>query len=132
VDRIGAAFLLSGNDGDRGPASLTMVREKAHDRIFPSPNCGMRSTTKPPGEESVRGMVAAAVGQRFVAVVPPETAASFPIVVRERTLFDSVPRAPFIIVVRWRKTRSIWLPQLPAVIFSSARALRILKSSNST
>jgi hypothetical protein len=34
-------------------------------------------------EESVRGMVAAAAGQRFVAVIPPETTSSFPIVERE-------------------------------------------------
>jgi hypothetical protein len=41
-----------------------------------------------------------------VAVIPPETAASFPIGAHERTLFDSAPRASFIIVVRWRKTRA--------------------------
>jgi hypothetical protein len=80
-------------------------------------------------EESVRGMVAAAVGQRFVAVIPPEAVASLPIVVRERALLDSAPLGPFIIVMSWRKTRSIWLPQIPAVTFSSATALRILKAS---
>jgi hypothetical protein len=84
-------------------------------------------------EESVRGMVAAAAGQRFVGVIPPETpetTSSFPIVEREGKLLEKAPRASFVILVSLRKTRSTWLPQIPAVIISSARALRILKASN--
>jgi hypothetical protein len=80
-------------------------------------------------EESVRGMVAAVVGHRFVEVIPPGTAASFPIVVREGALLEGTQWRPFVIVVSWRKTRSVWLPQIPSVIFSSAKILRMLKDS---
>jgi hypothetical protein len=81
-------------------------------------------------EESVRGMVAAAVGHRFVEVIPPGAAAAFPIMVRDGALLDGTQWRPFMIVVSWRKTRSVWLPQIPCVIFSSANVLRILKASS--
>ena len=81
-------------------------------------------------EESVRGMVAAVVGQRFVEVIPPGTSASFPVVVRESAQLKGAQWRPFVIVVSWRKTRSVWLPQIPGVIFSSAKALRMLKTSS--
>jgi hypothetical protein len=80
-------------------------------------------------EESVRGMVAAVVGQRFFEVIPPGATTTFPIVVRDSTMLEGAKRRPFVIVVSWRKTRSAWLPQIPGIIFSSAKVLRMLKAS---
>ena len=80
-------------------------------------------------EESVRGMLAAVVGQRFFEVIPPGATASFPIVVRDSTMLEGAKRRPFVVVVSWRKTRSVWLPQIPGIIFSSAKVLRMLKAS---
>jgi hypothetical protein len=42
---------------------------------------------------------------------------------------DSTELAPFVIVIGWRKTRSVWLPQFPVIVFSSARALRRLDAA---
>ncbi len=54
-----------------------------------------------------------------------------PLIVRKGELLDKActDLAPFMIVISWRKTRSAWLPQLPAVIFSSAKALRRLTAA---
>lgn len=51
-----------------------------------------------------------------------------PITIRKGELLDKdcTELRPFVIVVSWRKTRSVWLPQIPIVIFSSAKALRRL------
>jgi hypothetical protein len=40
---------------------------------------------------------------------------------------DSKDVAPFVMTVSWAET--YWLPQIPKVIFSSARAMRALKSA---
>jgi len=49
-------------------------------------------------------------------------------VVKDGALMDDDCRdvVPFIIVVSWRKTRAMWLPQPPKCLFSSVRALRRL------
>ena len=36
--------------------------------------------------------------------------------------------APFVVIVVWRKTQSVWLPQVPAVMFTSAKTIRKLNS----
>ena len=36
---------------------------------------------------------------------------------------------PFVLIVQWRKTRTLWLWQFPILIFCSARSLRLLASA---
>jgi hypothetical protein len=57
--------------------------------------------------------------------------AEFPIVVADGALMDDDARdvAPFVIIVNWRKTRAMWLPQPPNILFSSARSLRRLNQA---
>ncbi len=56
---------------------------------------------------------------------------SFPVTVGRAKLLDPDNNAwaPFVIVVSWRKTQSVWLPQFPRFIFSSARTLRLLSKT---
>ena len=42
---------------------------------------------------------------------------------------DSAYFAPFVVIMSWRKTRSVWLPQFPVIVFSSALALRRLDAA---
>jgi hypothetical protein len=81
--------------------------------------------------DSIRGVVAAAAGNGFAAVLKPEEDRGFPIIFRKGELVDreSTTHAPFVIIVSWRRTRSTWLPQMPAVIFSSAKTMRLLESA---
>lgn len=37
--------------------------------------------------------------------------------------------APFMVVVSWRRNSSSWLPQIPKIILSSAKAMRALKTA---
>lgn len=57
--------------------------------------------------------------------------AQFPIVVVDGALMDDDARdvAPFAIIVSWRKTSAMWLPQPPNVVFSSVRSLRRLNQA---
>jgi len=53
--------------------------------------------------------------------------AAFPIVVLNGRLLDEgAPRTPFLIIISWRKTSSMWLPQVPVFRISSVRALRTI------
>jgi hypothetical protein len=81
--------------------------------------------------DSIRGVVAAATGNGFAVVLKPEEDRGFPIIFRKGELVDreSTRCAPFVIVVSWRRTRSTWLPQMPAGIFSSAKTMRLLESA---
>ena len=74
---------------------------------------------------------AAAMYATFNAVLQPGELRSFPIVIRRSQLVDqdATAWAPFVILVSWRKTRSVWLPQWPPIIFSSARSLRLFAKS---
>lgn len=83
-------------------------------------------------DDSVHGIVTAAAKHSFEAVCAPGTETDFPIVFLDGGLMDidSQVRAPFIIIVSWRKTRSVWLPQLPALIFTSAKTVRTLDALN--
>ena len=80
--------------------------------------------------DSVHGIVTAAAKNSFRAVCAPGTDTDFPIVFLDGKLMDtdSSVRAPFIIIASWRKTRSVWLPQLPALMFTSAKTIRTLES----
>jgi hypothetical protein len=81
-------------------------------------------------DHSTKGIIRAAMRGSFQAVCPPESDMDFPIIFLDGQLMDSESSAwaPFIIVVSWRKTRSVWLPQVPAVMFTSAKTIRKLNS----
>jgi hypothetical protein len=85
-----------------------------------------------------RGEDVASVGDAFVRnpftmIIPAGEQANLPIMVTDGALVekDATNFEPFVIVVSWRKTRSMWLPQVPAFIFSSIRALRRLDAAKS-
>jgi hypothetical protein len=73
------------------------------------------------------GMAAAAVNQPFGIILRRWESLNFPIVIQRGKLLNPKSWAwgPFVIWVHWRKTSLIWLPQVPKVIFSSAKALRV-------
>jgi hypothetical protein len=81
-------------------------------------------------DDSTRGIIKAALKGSFQAVCPPGSDKDFPLVFLDGQLIDSESNmlAPFIIIVCWRKTRSVWLPQAPAVMFTSAKTIRKLNS----
>jgi hypothetical protein len=82
-------------------------------------------------DDSVRGIITGVMRGSFGAILPPGETRHFPITVKKGELVDkdSNAWAPFVIVVSWRKSRSVWLPQVPVVIFSSARTLRRLSAA---
>jgi hypothetical protein len=68
---------------------------------------------------SVEGISGSLVDQPFAKILCPNEGATFPVVVRDaRFLENSSPATRFAIIVSWRKTSSMWLPQLPKVILS--------------
>lgn len=82
-------------------------------------------------DDSPRGVIASMVGEDFGALLPPGETRHFPITVSKGELVDkdSMAWSPFVIVVSWRKSRSVWMPQVPVIIFSSARTLRRLSAA---
>jgi hypothetical protein len=78
--------------------------------------------------ESPQQMAEGLLRTPFMTIIPAGGQATFPIVVKDGALMDDDCRdvVPFIIVVSWRKTRAMWLPQPPKFLFSSVRALRRL------
>jgi hypothetical protein len=93
-------------------------------RCFPS-SIGIASS------DSLNAVVRASVGQRFMAVLKADQEREFPLIFRRGELLDDdcEDAAPFVIIVSWRRNSSHWLPQIPKLIFSSARAMRALKSA---
>jgi hypothetical protein len=93
-------------------------------RCFPS-NIGVASST------SLNAVVRASVGQGFIVVLKADPERDFPLIFRRGELLedDCKEAAPFVMIVSWRRNSSYWLPQMPKVIFSSARAMRALKSA---
>jgi hypothetical protein len=69
--------------------------------------------------------------QSLVAILSAEAERQFPLVFKRGELVgdDTKEIFPFAIIVSWRRSRSMWLPQLPVVIFTSARAMRLLKAA---
>jgi hypothetical protein len=82
-------------------------------------------------DDSLDGIFEGGQGQSFVAILNAETERQFPLVFIRGELVDGEARDifPFAIIVSWRKSRSMWLPQLPVIIFTSARAMRLLKAA---
>jgi hypothetical protein len=91
-------------------------------RCFPS-NIGVASSS------SLNAVVRASAGQGFMAVLKADQEREFPLIFRRGELLDDdcVEVAPFVVIVSWRRNSSYWLPQIPKVIFSSAKAARALK-----
>jgi hypothetical protein len=80
---------------------------------------------------SLNAVVRASVGQGFMAILKADQEREFPLIFERGELLDDDCKkvAPFVMIVGWRRNSSYWLPQIPKVIFSSARAMRALKSA---
>jgi hypothetical protein len=109
---------------------LKCLNTSEHDIIV----TGLRTSTKALGvahSHDVKAITEAAAGVPFTAILSKKDDAYFPIIVKDGALLDESSRSlsPFVIMVSWRKTRSLWLPQIPAFIFSSMRGLRRLQAA---
>jgi hypothetical protein len=93
-------------------------------RCYP-PSISVASST------SLNAIVRASAGQGFMAILKADQEREFPLIVRRGELLevDCKEIAPFVMIVSWRRNTSYWLPQIPKVIFSSAKAMRALKSA---
>lgn len=80
---------------------------------------------------SLKAMVTASIGDGFIAVLKRDQEREFPLVFNRGELMhdDCNEVAPFVMVVSWRRNSSYWLPQIPKIIFSSAKSMRALKSA---
>ncbi|MGB6398363.1 MAG: hypothetical protein WBF73_22160 [Bradyrhizobium sp.] len=81
--------------------------------------------------QSLNATVRASAGQGFMAILKADQEREFPLIFRRGELLDEDCKdiAPFVMIVSWRRNSSYWLPQIPKVIFSSAKAMRELKSA---
>jgi hypothetical protein len=80
-------------------------------------------------DDTPEGTAAAAAHQTFSVILQAWEILNFPIVIQRGELLDtknSKAWGPLVIWVHWRKTSSVWLPQVPKIIFSSAKILRHL------
>jgi hypothetical protein len=93
-------------------------------RTYP-PSISVASST------SLNAIVRASAGQGFMAILKADQEREFPLIFRRGELLedDCKENAPFVMIVSWRRNTSYWLPQIPKVIFSSAKAMRALKSA---
>ena len=80
---------------------------------------------------SLDATVRAAAGQSFVAILKTDEERDFPLSFSRGELMDKDCNeiAPFMVVISWRRNSSYWLPQIPKIIPSSARAMRVLQSA---
>jgi hypothetical protein len=80
---------------------------------------------------ALNAIAAATIGDGFVAILKADQEREFPLLFNRGELLDEDCKdvAPFVMIVSWRRNSSYWLPQMPKIIFSSARALRALKSA---
>jgi hypothetical protein len=71
-------------------------------------------------EYSIIAITDGLIGVPFTALIPPDAAYDFPLIVRRGELLDdNAPRSHFMIIVSWRSSRSTWLPRWPVFIWSS-------------
>jgi hypothetical protein len=80
---------------------------------------------------SLYAIAHASVGQGFLAILKADQEREFPLVFNRGDLLDDECKeiAPFLLIVSWRRNSAFWLPQLPKIIFSSAKAMRAFKSA---
>jgi hypothetical protein len=80
---------------------------------------------------TLNAIAAASIGDGFIAILKADQERELPLIFNRGELLneDSKDLAPFVMTVSWRRNSSYWLPQIPKVIFSSARAMRALKSA---
>ena len=80
---------------------------------------------------AINAIGAATIGDSFIAVLKADQEREFPLLFNRGELLDEDCKdvAPFVMIVSWRRNSSFWLPQIPKIIFSSARAMRALKSA---
>ena len=73
----------------------------------------------------------ASIGRGFIAILKTDQEREFPLMFRRGELMDDDCKevAPFAMILSWRRNSSYWLPQIPKLIFSSAKAMRALKSA---
>ena len=73
----------------------------------------------------------ASIGRGFIAILKADQEREFPLMFKRGELLDEDCKevVPFVMIVSWRRNSSYWLPQIPKVILSSARAMRTLKSA---
>jgi hypothetical protein len=73
----------------------------------------------------------ASIGRGLIAILKADQEREFPLMFRRGELMDDDCKevAPFVMIVSWRRNSSYWLSQMPKIIFSSARAMRALKSA---
>jgi hypothetical protein len=81
--------------------------------------------------DSSEGIFRASIGRTFVAILSAHTERGFPLIFKRGELVDpDCPEVfPFVVFVSWRKSRSMWLPQFPIFLFTSARAIRLLHAA---
>jgi hypothetical protein len=76
-------------------------------------------------EYSIIAITDGLIGVPFTALIPPDAAYDFPLIVRRGELLDdNAPRSRFMIIVSWRSSRSTWLPRWPVFIWSSVQTLQ--------
>jgi hypothetical protein len=84
-------------------------------------------------DTSVRGAIGSAADEPFNVLIEPGKTGEFPVALQDSSLSDDgAPRAPFVIVMSWRRTASMWFPQVPVFVFSSARTLRAIDKAKTT
>jgi hypothetical protein len=98
-----------------------------HDVVVKKIRCS-RKGVNVSSSESVDGFARASMGETFATILRAQTERGFPLVFSRGELVDpDCPETfPFAIIVSWRKSRSIWLPQFPVILFMSARSVRLL------
>jgi hypothetical protein len=79
--------------------------------------------------ETLNAIGDASIGRGFIAVLKADQEREFPLLFKHGELLDEDCKEvePFVMIVFWRRNTSYWLPQIPKVIFSSAKAMRALK-----
>jgi hypothetical protein len=119
------SIILSGRHRE-----LSFRNLSRHDVIITRIKC-FPSFVAVASDDSIHGIATATVGIGFAAILKSEKTRTFPLIFKKGDLVESeaTVTAPFMIVVSWRRTKSTWLPQLPAIIFSSARAMRLMENA---
>jgi hypothetical protein len=75
-------------------------------------------------DASLDGITVATLSMPFSKVLEPGEKVDFPVMVRNgKLLEEGAPWTPFFVIISWRKTSSMWLPQPAKFWLSSVRTL---------